>query len=518
MFHVDLKRVETALAGGRLDDAFEWLCESPSRAHRDGQRLIEKLADAMIARSRQHFEAGRTADARADIDRARQLAGRRTDIAELDRDIAIAESDEQDRLRKHHAAKDQAKRNLQIGRYTLAGKLLDRAPESERVLMSESIDRRRMIAQDAADQLDLAIRNDDLSSAYSIARSIEPEVAAHPAIRQRLSSLVETQCDRILGDVASGRLDRAGQGLNDLIAIDESSQAVGEVNALLKRCRLVQSHLAKARFRDAYRELAILQRALPDSNWVEEARQSVAGIVDQLSSLETGPLAFLDDVAPTRMPTRHRVIENPFANRQDLVRGDQAGERPAEHKRLLLRVDGVGSILVLLADHISIGSTSRSKSIDLPLQTDGAPEPIWIRRSGDDYFAQSDQPFSINDQSTRRKLLSNNDSIQYGRRGRVRFQRRVPASASALLYLSGATLPRRDIRHVALLADSLVFSPHGGHFLLPELESPIIVFRDDQGLWVKYSENQSSVTERLQIDHPVVMAGVRFSLADAITV
>jgi len=50
VFNLDLKKAETALNAGRLDEAFSMLTSTPQRFHADGQRLVDQLVAALLTR------------------------------------------------------------------------------------------------------------------------------------------------------------------------------------------------------------------------------------------------------------------------------------------------------------------------------------------------------------------------------------------------------------------------------------------------------------------------------------
>ncbi|EMI53408.1 hypothetical protein RSSM_05155 [Rhodopirellula sallentina SM41] len=131
----------------------------------------------------------------------------------------------------------------------------------------------------------------------------------------------------------------------------------------------------------------------------------------------------------------------------------------------ILQVDGIGSLLLLRSDTVSIGGESTTAPLDISLRTVGVSKPIRIYRDDEDYFWQCES----------QRLLSSGDSIAVGRRGRLRFTRAVAASNSAILDVSGAKLFRSDVRRVVLVADSVLFGHAGCHFTLPNMNPPVIL-------------------------------------------
>lgn len=143
--------------------------------------------------------------------------------------------------------------------------------------------------------------------------------------------------------------------------------------------------------------------------------------------------------------------------------------------------------------------------------------PIILRRNGDDYFAESEAVFHVNQQPVTRHLLSSGDQIAFGQRGRLRFVKAVAASASAVLQVTGAGLTRRDIRHIVLMADSLLFAPAGGHFCLANAPQRFVLYWQGDALAIRPSPSTSR-PDAVCRDQPLrsgdsqVVGGVRFAL------
>ncbi len=87
MFNLQLKRVQSALSDGQLDEAFRLVrAEGISRC-RKGQKLVTKVAKALAKRGKDHLAAERLQHALSDCNKADELGGNRDEIAELRRTI-----------------------------------------------------------------------------------------------------------------------------------------------------------------------------------------------------------------------------------------------------------------------------------------------------------------------------------------------------------------------------------------------------------------------------------------------
>ena len=83
MLNLDLKKVEAAIAAGRLDEAFGLLKSSKHINHARGQQLKDDLMNMLLVRAEQHLELQHYCDARDDVRMAKQLGGRQTQIVKL---------------------------------------------------------------------------------------------------------------------------------------------------------------------------------------------------------------------------------------------------------------------------------------------------------------------------------------------------------------------------------------------------------------------------------------------------
>ncbi|MEL6105328.1 MAG: hypothetical protein AAFU85_04800 [Planctomycetota bacterium] len=500
MFQLDLKRIETAIRSGRLDEAFDRLIQSPGRSHRDGQQLTDRLAAALSQRAGDHLAAGRLEDAESDTEKAIELAGRMPDLADLRDEVVKARELQSRRRHREQAVERSVKDRILSNQFTLAGKLLPAANEPD--ALAETLDHQRLVLDDAAQKMAQAVGREDYNEVIRIARSLQRQWLDHPVIRSHLGTAMRPLLARATADLASGRLDLVGSFLQVMSGISDGLPEFAELASTHERCLLAKRAFEQHRWEDMDRELGLLGQMHPELDWLCQTRQAVAETLRVQREIQSGPLGLLS-----------KTPNQPAASPRAVGRKAFVGAAvPTGEPSLILQVDGVGGILLLTKQSLTIGSVSRSGAYDLPLRTDGPSDPIEIRRSGEDYFAQSESEFQVNDQPTRRRLLTSNETIQFGHRGRLKFRRPVPASGSAVLQLSGAALPRRDIRYVALMSDSLVLASSGGHFSIPHLDAPLILFRDQDGFAIKQTADPGQGNARLLQDQSLLVAGTRFSL------
>ncbi|QDV45257.1 hypothetical protein Enr13x_51320 [Stieleria neptunia] len=511
MLHLQLKRIQTAITAGRLDEAFELLVATPQREHRDGQRVTDVLIKKFVDRAHQHLDQQRSGDARSDADKAQRLAGRTDDVANLVQRVAQMESEHRSRDAAEQASARAAKIQAQLGHFTLGQNLLPTGPSQSR--LAAEIERKRALAAAAADRIEQAIETGDWSAGIAIVKSLDPELQHHRLVVMQINAMLEPIRAQIVGDLESGRLDRGNDWLALAVVVAPTDARLNEMRSCFDRCVRACELVDQANYVEAERELALVDQIVPGTRWIAETRTTLAELARQSAGVRSGPLGLLDGTTPPHQtaPSAKKVSDTFFhtPSAQSALFAKKVSDTFLGV--WVLRVDGLGAVLLLDADRISVGSASRSKRYDLPLMTEGPSSALFIRRAGEDYFAESDAEFGVNDQPTRRRLLANGDSIGFGRRGRLKFRKPVPASGSALLQLSGAGLAKREIRCAALMADSLLFSPRGGHFSISGCERPIVVFRTAEGYAIKYA-GCGGETSPLVADRSVLLGETRFTL------
>ena len=527
LFFLDLKRAEVAMASGRLDEAFQILHRSSEREHRDGQRLTDQLISALVDRATQHLTDNRLDDARHDADKARQFGGRKSDITDLLQRISAADAARRHRQQRRDDVLASAKQQIQVGAYSVGARLLEGLKEDQSATgaatterLAESIETRRSIVEDALARIQTAIDGGKYDSAVSVISNLQADQRVHSKIVTLAKQAVLPLVEQGFSEIAAGRLDRAAVIDDMLRPLQTASPGVGELQRCLTLCQAARVALEAHRYAEAESQLARLNQMIDGGTWINEARTAIADAMRQLNLVSAGPLGLLSD-QPSTTGT-HPESASPFFQPSA---GGQAGPGRCLPDRSVLQVDGLGGLLMLTSDLVSIGAASSPSSgeFDVSLLTEGATASISIRRSGDDYFAESAARFGVNGQQLTRKLLKSGDSIAVGTRGRLRFLKPVAASGSAVLQMTGSGLARRDIRSVVLMADSLLFGPQGSHFRISGLEIPIVLHCDHNGYSLREATSRRSVLQQgvritpatLTVGESVLMKDVRFALVDA---
>jgi hypothetical protein len=143
---------------------------------------------------------------------------------------------------------------------------------------------------------------------------------------------------------------------------------------------------------------------------------------------------------------------------------------------VVLHVDGVGGFRVLAKPVISVGPAGGSRPPDVPLAADPALPTVTIARSDEDYFLHCRHHVLINEKRVVSKLLCHGDQIALSPRCRFAFRRPSPASASAVLDLSGTRLARGGVRQVILLDRELIVGAGPGvHIRCDQMPVPAVI-------------------------------------------
>ncbi len=433
MFNLDLKKVETALKAGRLDEAFDMLTSTPRRSHADGQRLVDRLLMALLQRGHQHCDQERFDAARADAALAQKLGGRQIEIVELIQHI--------DRL--------------------------------DHSMVIQSMQRNQ---QEMLERLKQLVEAEYFEQAAALMTNLPQSQRQSPELQQLAKVVGDSIRAEIQCDLAAGRLDRASAGLLMLKQAAIGSNATRQLETQLKRFHKVIAVVRQADYARALRLLKLQQRVFPEADWIAQALAAMESCVCAVEQIFSGPLGFVDGaVGPKTLDNLPFHADDAVAT-ADLPHSDFLHSDP-RNRAALLHVDQLGSLMVLTESRITIGTTSsvrEGRRPDIALQTEGGAV-VSILRSGEDYLATSEQPFTVNDRSARQHLLGHSDTIQIGKRGRMKFLRSVTASDSAVLKITGSKMKQRQIRSVVLMGDSLVFGQNSGHFRLSGLKKRVLM-------------------------------------------
>ena len=475
MLILRIRQAETALADGRLDEAFDLASRSDVRSHRHGQRLAGRLAAALASRGREHLAADRPTQAGADCDKAIRLGGNQPEAAELKAAIAEAVQAErrEDRLRADAA--EAARRAIRDGRLSAGEALLADVPAGGNAgepLRREAV-ARRAAADGALTRAKRAIEDEDWTAAIDALTEARHQHSSSESAGDLIGAVTAEVVARLRSAIHQGKLDLAGTLLSKLTPLAGDRIEVQELRGVLDHCRHAAELVADGRPREAAEALHRMAAMATEADWVTPALRAAEQAAENAETLRGGPLGLImADIGTGRAvagPSRDTV---PLPARAVPARAGGQSDGGA----FMIQADGIGSFLVLRDRRVRIAPASSSRPAELRVVADGDMPEAEIQRADDDYFLASSSPVRVNERAITQRLLANGDKIALAARCRFRFTLPNPASTTAVLQLSGARLPNPDVRRVVLLDREIVMGPGpSAHIRADALAEPVVL-------------------------------------------
>ena len=491
---IRLKQAETAVADGRLDEAFEIVQSEQIRQHRRGQKLIGRLARAFAKRGQENLEAERIQLALGDCNKAEKLAGNTDEVARLR--SAICSEMEQKRIRdQHHSFKvTQAKRNIQDGWISVGKAILDETDnnDSQAGIVLQQANVARLELNEAIVKAEQALKRNDLDSVIEIILQTGISKNKNDKVVELVSRLKSLAIEQIRENLNIGRIDRAQSLWQKVSPIANGTVEISELGSALSQCRRAAEYVAAGRPREAVSLLRKVKVICPAAKWlgaVTEQTRQAAELLDELAASPLG-LDINPDMGDEQETVGEKINYSPADN--ELIRherGHEAGTGSSLPSKFVMQMDGVGSFLVLRERHITVGPISSSARPTVGLMADPNLPVATIERVEDDYFIRSSRPIRVNNVSTTDKLLIDGDRIALSSRCRMKFHIPNPASTTAMLILSGARLGRADVRHIILMDRDILIGPSGGNHILAEgLDETVTIYAQNGRLLCKATQ------------------------------
>ena len=471
MLILHVRQSEVALADGRLDEAYAVATAHDVGRHHRGQRLITRLVDALVRRGQAHAAAQRYAAALADCEKAAKLGGNLPDVVALRAAATDAVAQLNRQQQRQALALATARRHVDDGDLSLGERLLAAAPAdaSRAALLRDDIDHRRRTAADAVRACGQAFKGGDVDRAAREllrARASDPHQPDLADLAPRVKSAVVAQLQEA---VETGHLDRADDLLRHLCALDPACPDARRQQALLDALRGAWQQVQSGAFADARVAVTRLLPMTDDAPWLKRTAEQLRQAEQALTDLKVGPLAWLGQAAPrgaVAAPAPARRIEpqpHTMPQRSDIL--------PTQ---FVLHVDGVGSFLVLRQPVVTIGPISAPVAADVAVVAEPTLAPVTIARLDDDYFIKGLAPAAASAPAGR--LLASGEPLELSPRCRLTFRVPSPASTTAVLDLTGARLPRGDVRRVILMDQDLIIgATSAAHVVAPRLERPVVL-------------------------------------------
>lgn len=486
MLILRLKQAESAMADGRLDEAFDIVQSDSIRQHRRGQKLIGRLARKLAGRGRENLDAERTQLALLDCNKAEKLAGNTTDVAKLR--SAICSEMEQKRLRHRHRSFKvaQARQHIEDGWLSAGEQILAEAGgnDSQAGMVLQQANVARLQISEAVTKAEKALQRNDLDGAIDLVMRTGTTGNQNDRIVELVSKLKSLAAERIKENFDGGRINLAHSLWRKIEPLANGSGEMSELSLVLSQCRQAAEHIAAGRPRAAVPLLRKVRSARPAAKWlhaVTDQTKQAAELFDELAASPLG-LEIIEDTAmdadnvqntEDRIPS---LIDRSPRTIPDAIKSDNpAGESiPC---RFLLQMDGIGSFIVMRDRRVTVGPVSSSARPMIGLMADPNLPVASIERTEDDYFIRSSSPLRVNDVTTSDKLLADGDRIALSPRCRMKFNIPNPASTTATLSLSSARLGRADVRRIILMDRDILIGPStGDHIVAESLDETVALF------------------------------------------
>ncbi len=490
MLILRIRQAECALADGRLDEAYEIAQAEDVRRHHHGQRLIGRLARALMQRGQENLAANRFQPALADCNKAEKLGGNLPEITQLRAAICEAIVRQQQTHQQEALRVAQAKQHIEDGWLSVGGRILEEAPAGDgRVqLARQELAAARFQTDDAVAKAQQALQQGDIEEAIYIACGARIGQCKGGKAGDLLRQIRGQAIQRVRADLEQGRLDRAQTFLQRLMPLGKDGTEVAELTEALAWCRQAAQHVIAGRPGAALPLLRKVKAICPSARWLDQAISDTKRAAEAYDELNAGPLGLstaevADQVGSVPVRAYRAREETPYG----VTTNEESDDMPS---RFVLQVDGVGSFIVFREARVTVGPISSSARPMLALMADPNVPTIMLERMEGDYFLRSSTPVEVNGQAATEKLLADGDRITLSPRCSVRFHLPNPASTTAVLTLSGARLGRPDVKQVILMDRDILIGPFANdHIRTEKVKESVTLFMQNGRLLCRAKES-----------------------------
>jgi hypothetical protein len=343
-------------------------------------------------------------------------------------------------------------------------------------MLADMAENQRAVVDAVIARANEALKRDDWQAAADALGRATQSVSGDMHVRELANQIVERVMPKLSEALDQGRLDIAQSLVGRLERVAPEAMEIEQVRQTLRQCSAIWTAIDHGKLREAEEMVRRLMAVLPKAKWLSMVDDNLKRAAESLEELRTGPFSLLSSDMTIMVGAKPPPLPNQQPPR--LPMNDELSNN------FTIRVDGVGSFRVLRGKRITIGPVSGSKRVDLGVLAEPHLPIVAIERDEEDYFLRSPLPVAINDQPTTGRLLNNGDRVTLSSRCRLTFARPSPASNSALLHLSGARLPKADVRSVILLDRELIVGPGpNAHIRCDEMNDSAILHARDGKLF-----------------------------------
>jgi tetratricopeptide (TPR) repeat protein len=492
---VRIKNAEDALSEGRIDDAFGLIHAPEVTVNRRVQKLLRDLAGRFLQRGQDRLLGRHFNEASADFDRAAKCDPENKKVGEWQERARQAMRDDRQAEQDKVVILAVARERLAAGCVAEAEDALRRIPESDvdAAALVQAVARQTAEAKEALAAAGEQLKAGRIGAAIGQLRTVRRLYGKLEGLSEMESKVIDQVLRQADESFKGGRLDRAAQELSLLEELKRHHPGQHDIEEAVHLARESAKALADDRYARASILLGRLSQIGPKAGWVSDVRKHLGVLEEHRRALLEGPLGLLSgrsvpsavnagpsDEAETmaRPPQRWpQAVEDcrPAAKPKAEARGSLP-------RRMLLRVDGAGSFLLLRGDRVSIGRAGPGASADLQLISDLAERQADVIRAGEDYFVVSGAGVELAGRKIDHALLQDGDRLRLSKRIRLHFYRPSKKSPAAVLDLANGVRTTGDCRRVVLWSGPLLLgSTRECHVKLPPtMDGAILMERDGQ--------------------------------------
>lgn len=484
---VRLKAAEEAFARGQLDEAFEIASSPDVMDNRAGRKLLARIGESLLRRGQDHLLACRFDAADRDFGRVAHCGNSVEKVAEWQARAAEARRHYETQEKRQNAAIHDARQHLAAGSIAGAVEAREQAPLDNTAagVLSAAINGQVERAQASLAAAREALAEESVAVAVRHVRKARSLHNKLEGLAEMESLLIEKALRGAAEDYREGKLVRARQ---QIVMLEDLGRGRPERVELEEALGLAEA-AARALSDDHYTKAGVLLGRLTqmglDADWIKDVRDRLAALDQHRRALLEGPLGLVcGREVPSAVMTMPGAAKDTLSLNARPVPGpppiprDEAIDHGLLPKRILLRIDGVGSFLLLRGDRIAIGRAG-SSSADLELLSDLSERHAEIIRAGEDYFIVSQQGVELAGRQVDHALLQDGDRVRLGNRAKLTFRRPSLKSPTAMLDLAdGVRAAAGDCRRIILWGGPILLgstkechvtlSPRLGGYVLTE--------------------------------------------------
>jgi tetratricopeptide (TPR) repeat protein len=484
-----LKQARHALRDGRLEEAFRIVTDLSVRQHKGAQDLLRDLVNPLMERASSHLDAGRLENALLDVERAIEAGGNRPDVSEQREAILASLRDRKTNEERARELLQSARRHLRNGSLHATRERLEQAPTNDAATtgLRNEADASQRKGASALKRACAHLERKEILEAVEAAEILITHWGRNDDTHTLLSDLKIAGTRALLSAFEGGDLHLATTLHHRLRAVLDDSVELRRFDEALDLSLRAQQGFGNGKFDEARTSLGRLDKLFPGVTWIVDALGDLSSVSDGLRSLRTGPLGDFDRQTAAPLTLTDETLQpaaRPRANDTHPAPVPNPDSYEASTDRSLLWIDGLGTFLILQAPRVSIGRVGSTSRPDLALTADLAGYHAEISRSGEDYFVTAIQgDVRVGGRKVQKKLLTDDDALELGKRCRIRFGQPTSMSATALLDLRKGMRIEGDVKTIVLLDDNLIVGPGANcHIRAPMLNSRFLIQKGKDGL------------------------------------